>query len=501
MSAPELSVVVLSYERPALLKEALASIEAQRPAADEIIVVDNPGAASAAIDDGVAGFPRVRVVRPATNLGFAGGMNVGIAAAHGTWLLLTEDDIILAPDCLKRLAEHAASHAECGIAAPLMLNQRSGTVRFGGGRIRLGGVFTQDVVAGMAPEQVPLDPQDVDFAPGACLFARRSLLQEVGGFRADFFMYLEDVELCLRVRRLGRKIQLVPAARVAHVEPAPGRVPLRLQLRKSRNLVALYALHAPWRVLPEFVLRYGVWVPLRAGVKGLLRPLVGPLVRRARMARAARRLTLATQGVSDAGALFDAVMASEFAPLQKRSEFTALMARTAALRPRVVVEIGSYAGGTAFLLSRVAAPDATLVLVDDQYSAARQDALRKLGMPGQRIVCLKADSHHAATVERVREAAGGTPIDVLFIDGDHRYDGVAADFGQYSPLVRPGGLIAFHDIVLDSAQREGSATGMGDAGGVPRFWREVMQEHPDAEEIVENPTQDGCGIGVLYWRA
>jgi hypothetical protein len=81
--------------------------------------------------------------------------------------------------------------------------------------------------------------------------------------------------------------------------------------------------------------------------------------------------------------------------------------------------------------------------------------------------------------------------------GDHRYEGVAADYDLFHRLVRPGGIVAFHDIVPDSRSRGGPDTGT-DAGGVPRFWDEVRSRFPaTASELIESPAQDACGIGVL----
>jgi predicted O-methyltransferase YrrM len=76
---------------------------------------------------------------------------------------------------------------------------------------------------------------------------------------------------------------------------------------------------------------------------------------------------------------------------------------------------------------------------------------------------------------------------LLFIDGDHSYEGVRRDWELYSPLVRPGGLIALHDIV------EGPEWAVGE---VPRFWREVRDTLDDVVELVESRDQGGYGIGV-----
>lgn len=88
------------------------------------------------------------------------------------------------------------------------------------------------------------------------------------------------------------------------------------------------------------------------------------------------------------------------------------------------------------------------------------------------------------------------PIDVLFIDGDHRYAGAKADFDLYSPLVRSGGLIAFHDIVPDFKTRHGRDTGRW-AGDVPRLWQDIKVGYAQTWEFVEDREQDGLGIGVV----
>jgi predicted O-methyltransferase YrrM len=183
--------------------------------------------------------------------------------------------------------------------------------------------------------------------------------------------------------------------------------------------------------------------------------------------------------------------------MQRKSEIAAFLARMAALRPqrpRVVVEIGTASGGTLFLLTRAAAPDALLISLDlpggsfgGGYQAWRKPLYRSFARAGQRIVLLRGDSHAPEMTARLRALLAGRPIDVLFIDGDHRYAGVKADFEAYSPLVRPGGLVAFHDIVPDPGQE-----GME----VSRFWREVSVRFP-ATELIERPDHPGYGIGVL----
>jgi len=95
------------------------------------------------------------------------------------------------------------------------------------------------------------------------------------------------------------------------------------------------------------------------------------------------------------------------------------------------------------------------------------------------------DSHDWKTVAALAKELDGRLIDCLFIDGDHSYEGVRADYAMYSHLVRPGGLIAFHDIVLHSSQ----------SVGVSRLWDEIKDDM--AIEIIDPSDPPWAGIGVL----
>lgn len=197
------------------------------------------------------------------------------------------------------------------------------------------------------------------------------------------------------------------------------------------------------------------------------------------------------------GEKIDQIFSSkDFSPLQKRSELESFMRSVASLRSGAICEIGGANGGTLAAFCEVASPDATLISIDIAYTAARRAAHKKLARDKQQVCCFAANSHDAATLERVRHVLGDRQLDVLLIDGDHSYEGVKLDFEMYSPLVRTGGLVAFHDIAPDSFMRTGIRS---DAyvGGVPIFWREVAARQTDKWEIVEEKYQDGYGIGLI----
>lgn len=182
---------------------------------------------------------------------------------------------------------------------------------------------------------------------------------------------------------------------------------------------------------------------------------------------------------------------------QKRSEISALLKRLNALNPVYLCEIGAFNGGTLFLFSQIAAPNATLISLDVNYPIYKKRVLKKFARHGQHIHCVEGDSHSTTTVAQIKKVLRGNQLDFLFIDGDHSYEGVKTDFDLYSPLVRKGGLIAFHDIVYDHGRSKGIETDY-DSGEVPSFWKKIRSQYP-SNEYINNPDQSGYGIGVIEW--
>jgi cephalosporin hydroxylase len=169
--------------------------------------------------------------------------------------------------------------------------------------------------------------------------------------------------------------------------------------------------------------------------------------------------------------------------LQDREELRRLWALLEREPPRVVVEIGTKFGGSLFLLARVSAPDALLVGIDlpSAYHPSLERVYRAFAGPAQRIRLVRRDSHDPAALRQARRVLDGRPVDLLHIDGDHSLEGVRSDFELYSPLVRPGGLVALHDI-------EGRE-------GVPEFWRRLREERPETTtEILSPGSRIGFGL-------
>lgn len=148
-------------------------------------------------------------------------------------------------------------------------------------------------------------------------------------------------------------------------------------------------------------------------------------------------------------------------------------------QPRTVLEIGTLRGGTLAVWCQIAAPDALIVSVDlpcgkwgGGYADADVERLQALAQPGQTLELIRGDSHDPKVFNRVYELLEGRSVDLLFIDGDHSYGGVKADWHDYAPYVADGGLVVLHDVLPHP-----------DVPGcdVDRLWEELKSSHTTIE--------------------
>jgi len=181
-------------------------------------------------------------------------------------------------------------------------------------------------------------------------------------------------------------------------------------------------------------------------------------------------------------------------PLQVRSEILKLLEIIKLRKSKYILEIGTSNGGTLFLFTRVASDDACIISIDlplgpygGGYPSWKIPFFKSFAKDRQKIFLLRLDSHLEFSLEKIKSLLAGKELDLLFIDGDHSYEGVKTDFHMYKPLVRKEGLIIFHDIVpvISDSGCQGS-----------KFWNEVRLRY-ETTEIIENNKQNGFGLGIV----
>lgn len=166
--------------------------------------------------------------------------------------------------------------------------------------------------------------------------------------------------------------------------------------------------------------------------------------------------------------------------------------------PKKILEIGTDRGGTFWLWCQLATNDATIVSIDKpdgQFgNPHKPDSMYLKGYKkaDQNLHFIKRDSHSKKTEDILTKKLNGGQLDILFIDGDHTYEGVKDDYQRYQKYLSANGLIVFHDIIhhnqVPSCQ-------------VELLWEELKQKHSYLEFIDEETDDRGWGswggIGVV----
>lgn len=223
----DLSIVIVSYRTPEHLRRCLNVLAGYRsPLALEIIVVDNEsGDESPAV---ARSFSGVTVVETGSNLGFAGGVNRGLAVAHGRYALVLNPDVEVGEGSLDALVAFMDAHPETGLAGPKLLNG-DGTLQHSCRRFyTLNTILLRRTPLGKLFPNAPalrrhlmLDydhaaPRPVDWVTGAAMIVRREALADVGPMDERYFLYFEDVDWCTRMQARGWLVQYVPASVMTH---------------------------------------------------------------------------------------------------------------------------------------------------------------------------------------------------------------------------------------------------------------------------------------------
>lgn len=273
----DLTVIILNWNTRELLKESLQSLLDQPPGPNtQIIVADN------ASEDGSremvrALFPNVTLVVNTSNIGFGAGNNAALPLATGRYVLFLNSDTKVTAGALQTLVAYADANPDIGILGPKLLNA-DGSLQYScrqypnlaTGFFRntpLGRLFPRNRFASdyLMKDWDHATPRDVDWVSGAALMMRRALLDQIGAFDEDFYMYCEDVDLCWRANHANPwRVTYLPDAVIYHyIGKSSDMVPARMTYEFHRSQYLFYKKHYAavtrmWLrpiILPGIVLR------------------------------------------------------------------------------------------------------------------------------------------------------------------------------------------------------------------------------------------------------
>lgn len=231
----DVSVSIVTYNSDSTIRDCLDSVLDQAGVASEVIVVDNKSS-DHTLEVLRAYGDRVRVIANPQNAGFGAGHNLAArqASAGRYQLVLNPDARLAQKDGLKRLVNWMDAHPECGLC---------------GMRIMKHGSWVPPKMHYPGARHAPLDfsplPGEIAWVVGAGMMIRRAAFDKIGGFDEEFFLYGEETDLCLRLRKAGYAIGCNESVEVSHVGGvSEGETPsYELQLQRQRSLHRFYRKH------------------------------------------------------------------------------------------------------------------------------------------------------------------------------------------------------------------------------------------------------------------
>ena len=261
------SIVIVSWNTREMLLDALRTVLPFRDVRGEVIVVDNDsqdGSADAVAEE----FPEVVLIRNERNLGFAGGVNCGLRAARGRFVLLLNTDTLLLRDALLQLLRYADANPRAGIIGPRVLNedlslQRSRFRQPSLLNLALAATYLNKLLPNSSffnRERLPEVGADlstlVDVVSGCCFLVRKEVLDRVGLLDEGYFMYAEETDLCRRAHEAGFEVHYAPVGEIVHFGGGSSRLAKRRNLLEFRRSILRYFAkhHGRWQAQAARVL-------------------------------------------------------------------------------------------------------------------------------------------------------------------------------------------------------------------------------------------------------
>jgi GT2 family glycosyltransferase len=253
-SRPDISVVMVVYMTGEALEQSIACVLAD-PLVDEFVIVDNGSTTAdrARMRDLADRDRRVTLLTGHGNVGFARGANLGARKARGEMLVFLNPDAFLQPGCIAGLVREIEHRPAPCIVGGRVLNadrtEQRGARR--GDITPMSALVSLSRLARRVPalrnyevhweaEAPPEEPAPVPTISGACFCMRRDDFDAVDGFDEGYFLHVEDVDLCWRVRQQGGSVVFHPKAEVIHLGRTSQTSPLRVEFHKGVGLARYF---------------------------------------------------------------------------------------------------------------------------------------------------------------------------------------------------------------------------------------------------------------------
>ena len=311
----DLAIIVINWNTRQTLHECLASIKTNvKNISVETVLVDN-GSTDGSVDMVRENYPDIRIIQNPENYGFARAANQGLQQTNPStrlppearlakggrtspstgrrtsarYKLILNSDTLITPNALEELVRYLNKHPKTALAGPQLLNlDGSRQNSFANFPTVIGELFNRSILEVLFPKRYPskrqvrTEPFAVDSLVGACMMVRSSAIKNFGLLDEDYFVFLEETDWCLRIRRQGYEINVVPAARVYHLQGETKKqllIPAKIEylnslykfFRKHRSNACclLMGIGQPLKIMFEFLTTFTAMVLTLGLVKKL----------------------------------------------------------------------------------------------------------------------------------------------------------------------------------------------------------------------------------------
>lgn len=269
MREPRVSIIILNLNSHEVTLDCVLSLRKMDYQNFEVVLVDN-GSVDSSPEKIVEGAPEIRLIKNETNLGFAGGNNVGMRdAIHrgADYVLLLNNDTIVAPDFLSQLIQVAGSDSKIGALSPkILFFDRPDQLNYAGGIHKRWRLFPKTIGLFQRDDGRYDEIREVSFLTGCALLIKAEVVRKIGVLEEVYFHFYEDIEWSLRMVQSGYKGVYVPKAKIWHKEHydtnrnhANGFIEFYL----ARNNMIFVRKHLPLRLWPFKMPWFGAWMVYR----------------------------------------------------------------------------------------------------------------------------------------------------------------------------------------------------------------------------------------------
>lgn len=249
----DVSIILVNYNTKELLRNCLNSIfEKTRDIEFEVFVVDN-ASSDASCEVVEKEFQQVKLIKNTENLGFGKANNIAIRQSSAKYVFLLNSDTILINNAVKTFFDFMEKDENKRVAACAgdLFDERMNKQTSFGNFPSLTEIFFRLGLKYLFREYYENNltlirknnsdlPHEIDYASGADLFLRKSVIDKVGAFDENFFMYYEDSDLCFRIKKAGYSIKILPDAKIIHLESKSSVIHLKRELISKKSEIYFF---------------------------------------------------------------------------------------------------------------------------------------------------------------------------------------------------------------------------------------------------------------------